>query len=61
VPALSAYALPLSAVAGLEERSYDPGLCMKIALSVVVFVILVLCFFSAPLSRFLGQVAAQLC
>jgi len=27
----------------------------------VVFVILVLCFFSAPLSRFLGQVAAQLC
>ena len=57
VPAVSAYALPLSPNAGLEERGYDPGPCMKIPLVILCVVMLALVFFSAPLADFLGQVA----
>ena len=60
VPAVSAYALPLSSNAGLEERSYDPGPCMKIPLAILCVVMLALVFFSAPLANFLGQVAGGL-
>lgn len=60
VPAVSAYALPLSPAAGLEKRSYDPGPCMKAPLAIVCAVMLALVFFSAPLVDFLGQVAGGL-
>ena len=58
VPAISAYALPLSA--GLEERSYDPGPCMKAPLAILCAVMLALAFASTPLIEALTQVAQGL-
>ncbi len=59
VPALSAYALPLEGE--LPRPNCDPGAMMKIALSIVVVAIVVLSFFSQPLSRYLAEVAGGLC
>ena len=60
IPAVSAYALPLAPDSQLEERSYDPGLCMKLPLVVLCVVMLALVFFSAPLADYLGSVAKGL-
>lgn len=53
VPAISAYALPLSG----DEGEGDPGWQMKVALGVVTVVMIVLIFASQPLSAYLAQVA----
>lgn len=60
VPGLSAYALPLAPGCGLEERSYDPGWRMLAPLALLLLVMLVLAFASAPLAEYLGQVALGL-
>lgn len=60
VPTFSAYALPLDANAGLEERSYDPSWQMKLPLVILCVVMLLLVFLSAPLTEYIGNVAAGL-
>ncbi|MEG0740969.1 MAG: proton-conducting transporter membrane subunit [Clostridia bacterium] len=60
IPAVSAYVVPLSPTCGLEKRSYDPGICMKLPLIVLCVVMLALVFFSAPLADYLGSVAKGL-
>ena len=59
-PAVSAYALPLSPDSGLEGKRLDPGWRMQLPLILLVIVMLILVFASAPLAGYLGQVAAGL-
>lgn len=57
VPTISAYALPLDET-GLPSESCDPGWRMKAPLMILCVLMLALAFASAPLSAFLGRVAA---
>ena len=57
VPAISAYAMPLDET-GLPSETCDPGWRMKLPLGILCVLMLVLAFASAPLSAFLGRVAA---
>ena len=59
-PAIAAYALPLGADSGLEGKRCDPGWRMNLPLILLVIVMLVLVFASAPLADYLGRVAAGL-
>ena len=59
-PAVSAYAMPLSPDSGLEGKRLDPGWRMQLPLILLVIVMLILVFASAPLAGYLGQVAAGL-
>ena len=59
-PAVSAYAMPLSPDSGLEGKRLDPGWRMQLPLILLVIVMLILVFASAPLADYLGQVAAGL-
>lgn len=59
VPAFGALALPLDDT-GLENRSYDPHWQMKAPLLILCVVLFILIFASAPLSAYIGKVAAGL-
>ena len=59
VPAVSAYALPLTGET--PKPNCDPGWMIKTALCVVVAAVVILSFASQPLTRFLAQVAAGIC
>ncbi|MBE5815856.1 MAG: proton-conducting membrane transporter [Clostridiales bacterium] len=59
VPALSAYALPLSG--DVPAENCDPGWRIKTAVCVVLLAVVVLSFASRPLARFLAEVAAGAC
>jgi len=59
VPAISAYALPLTGKT--PKANCDPGWMIKTALAVVVIAIVVLSFASQPLTRYLADVAAGIC
>jgi multicomponent Na+:H+ antiporter subunit D len=59
VPAVSAYALPLTGET--PKPNCDPGWMIKTALCVVVAAVVVLSFASQPLTCYLAQVAAGIC
>ena len=59
VPAISAYALPLTGET--PKANCDPGWMIKTALAVVVVAVVVLSFASQPLTRYLADVTAGIC
>ena len=59
VPAISAYALPLTGET--PKANCDPGWMIKTAVCVVLAAVLVLSFASQPLVRFLAEAAAAAC